>query len=80
MEINIHGLELIEALDEISYTLSFCKIEGITEISIIHGCHHGQVLKNYIRSEGFLKEMKGEGYELRRKCEDNPGITNFDLL
>ena len=80
MQIDIHGFELNEAIDEISYTLNACKIEGIKEISIIHGYHHGQVLKNYIRSEGFLNEMKREGYELRRKREDNPGITNFDLL
>ena len=80
MEIDIHGFELIEAIDEISYTLNICKIEGVKEISIIHGYHHGQVLKNYIRSEGFLREMKREGYELRRKCVNNPGVTNFNLL
>ena len=80
MDIDIHGFELNEAIDEISYILNACKIEGITEISIVHGYHHGQVLKNYIRSEGFLREMKREGYELRRKSVNNPGTTNFDLL
>jgi len=77
MEIRIRGLELWEALEEISYRLEECQIKGIQEISIIHGYRKGQVLKNYIQSEGFLKEMKREGFRLKRIESSNPGVSNF---
>ena len=77
MEIKIRGLELWEALEEISYCLEECQIKGIQEISIIHGYRKGQVLKNYIQSEGFLKEMKREGFRLKRIESSNPGVSNF---
>lgn len=54
MEIDLHGLELWEVLEEIVYKLEECKTRGIREITLIHGFHRGQVLKNYIQSEGFL--------------------------
>ena len=79
MDIDIHGLELEEAIDEISYILRGCDMRGIQEVSIIHGYHHGQVLKNYIRSEGFLKEMEREGFILSRERQNNLGITVFRL-
>ncbi len=79
MEINLHGFELREALDEISYCLEVCKAKGIQEISIIHGYHGKHVLKNYIESDGFLKEMDREGFKLSRKSSSNPGISNFSI-
>ncbi|KKL91293.1 hypothetical protein LCGC14_1896160 [marine sediment metagenome] len=41
MEIRIRGLELWEALEEISYRLEECQIKGVQEISIIHGYRKG---------------------------------------
>lgn len=70
MEIALHELELWEALEEIVYKLEECKTRGIREITLIYGFHRGQVLKNYIQSEGFLKEMAKEGFKLKKK--DNP--------
>ena len=52
-------------------------MKGIREITLIHGFHKGQVLKNYIQSEGFLKEMAKEGFELMRKDTTNRGTSSF---
>ena len=79
MEIDLHGFELREAIDEISYCLDVCQAKGIQDISIIHGYHGKQVLKDYIESEGFLKEMAREGFKLNRKSSSNPGISHFSL-
>ncbi|MEJ2280121.1 MAG: Smr/MutS family protein [Candidatus Lokiarchaeota archaeon] len=62
MEIDIHGLRLWEAIDEILYFLEECKANDIKEISIIHGYHHGNILKDYIRSEGFIIEIAKNGF------------------
>ncbi len=77
MEIDIHRFELMEALDEIIYRLEEYRAKGIREFSIIHGFHGGQVLKNYIQSEGFLKEMAHEGFQLKRKRSSNNGESCF---
>ncbi len=77
MEIRIRGLDLFEALEEISYRLEECQIKGIPEISIINGYRKGQVLKNYIQSGVFLKEMKRGGFRLKRIESSNPGVSSF---
>ena len=79
MEIDMHGFELWEALEEIVFYLEECKAKDIKEISIIHGFHGGKVLKNYIQSEGFLKEMAREGFQLERKENSNPWRFKFPL-
>ena len=80
MEIDLHGLELLEALDEIAYKLEECQMKGIREITLIHGFHKGQVLKNYIRSEGFLKEMAKEGFKLKKNINPNSGTSRFIII
>ena len=70
----------MDALDEISYLLKDCDTRGIREISIIHGFHGGQVLKGYIQSEGFLKEMAKEGFRLKRKESGNQGVSCFIVM
>ena len=77
MEIRIRGLDLFEALEENSYRLEECQIKGKPEISIINGNRKGQVLKNYIQSWVFLKEMKREGFRLKRIESSNPGVSSF---
>jgi len=67
MKVDLHGFELWEALEEIVYKLEECKTRGVQEITFIHGFHRGQALKNYIQSEGFLKEMAKEGFKLKKK-------------
>jgi NDP-sugar pyrophosphorylase family protein len=79
MEIDVHGLHLWESIDEILYYLEECRTNGIHEIIIIHGYRHGNILKEYIRSEGFIIEMEKAGYNLEMKPPRREGITQFEL-
>ncbi len=80
MEIDLHGYELWKAIEEIIYKLEECQANGIREISLVHGFHKGQILKNYIQSERFLKEMEKEGFQLKKKSNPNPGVSAFLIL
>lgn len=80
MKIDLHGLELIGAKEELALQLEECQVMGVKEVIIIHGYQHGQILKNYIRSERFLEEMRKEGLKLKRKRFVNLGETAFYLL
>ena len=80
LEINIHGQELWGAIDEVLGVLGECKINGDGEIDIIHGYKHGQVLKNYFRSNKFLVEMAREGFRLKMKDISDPAISSFVIL
>jgi hypothetical protein len=70
MDIDIPGFELWEAIEEILFKLEECRIKGIQEILIIHGYQHGQRLKSYIQSEGFIKEMAREGFIYLQKSNN----------
>ncbi len=80
MEIDVHGMYLEEAIEEIIYCLDECNLKGINRISIIHGHKHGSVIKSYIQSEGFLKEIEREGYILKQEESSNPGISIFQVF
>ena len=80
MEIDLHGYELWDAIEEMCYRLEECNIKGIREIAIIHGYQHGQVLKHYFRSEGFLKDMFKEGFKLRGKTTTDQGVSYFEII
>ena len=80
LEINVHGHELWGAIDEVLSALEECKIKGEREINIIHGYKHGQVLKNYFRSNKFLVEMSRESFQLKIKDISDPAISSFAIL
>jgi len=80
MEINVHGHELWSAVDEVLSALEECKLNGDAEINIIHGYKHGQVLKNYFRSNKFKSVMAREGFRLKMKEVSNPAISSFEIL
>ena len=80
LEINVHGHELWGAIDEVLSALEECKIKGEKEINIIHGYKHGQVLKNYFRSNKFLVEMSRESFQLKIKDISDPAISSFAIL
>jgi DNA-nicking Smr family endonuclease len=80
LEINVHGHELWGAIDEVLSALEECKIKGEREINIIHGYKHGQVLKNYFRSNKFVAEMAREGFQLKIKDISDPAISSFAIL
>ncbi|TXT57122.1 MAG: hypothetical protein BAJALOKI1v1_1870001 [Promethearchaeota archaeon] len=77
MEIDIHRMDLWEAIDEIIYLLEECQIHKERTITIIHGYRHGKILKDYIHSEGFIREMKKAGFSLKKKTIRNQGATTF---
>jgi len=80
LELNIHGHELWGAIDEVLSALEECKINSDAEIKIIHGYKHGQVLKNYFRSNKFLVEMGREGFRLKMEDTSDPAISSFAIL
>ncbi len=80
LEINLHGYELWGAIDKVLSVLEECNINHDGEIKIIHGYKHGQVLKNYFRSNKFLVEMAREGFRLKLKAISDPAISSFVIL
>lgn len=80
MQCDLHGFTLEEAIDEILHVLHDCSLYEDCNLEIIHGHHHGQRIKNYLRSPGFLKQMARFGFHLKRKGSPDEGISNFELL
>lgn len=80
MELDLHGLEIAEAMIEIYLSLEDCKKNGDSIITFIHGFHGGQSLKNSIRSPRFLKELYKHGYQLKKSDYKDPGKTTFLIL
>jgi predicted HAD superfamily phosphohydrolase len=79
MEIDIHGMRLWEAIDEIIYRLEESRLHEDEALKVIHGYRRGKVLKDYIQSEGFIREMKRAGYSLKKRGIRNRGATTFQI-
>jgi len=79
MKIDLHGLSLWEAKEELIYKFLEAKGRGIHKITIIHGYKKGEVLKNYIRSKNFLKEMDKEGFKIKYKDLSFYGKTIIEM-
>ena len=80
MEIDLHGFELADAIIEINYALKESSNNDEKVIIFIHGYHSGSILQGYIRSPKFLKQMKKNGYVLKRMKSPNQGTTSFQIL
>ena len=80
MKKDVHGCELIEAMDEISLALEECKLTGDSHLEIVHGYKHGQVLKTYFQSAKFISQMAREGFKLKRLHSPDPAISTFKIL
>ena len=80
LEINVHGHELWSAIDEVLSALEECKLKSDGEINIIHGYKHGQVLKNYFRSNKFLAAMARKGFRLEMKDISDPAISSYIII
>ena len=80
MKCDLHGYRLFEAIEEIIDRISYCLSSEVSKIFLIHGYKHGKVLKSYIRSENFLKDMMREGIKLKELSNNNPGATMFQIL
>jgi len=79
MRIDLHGCSLDDAVDEILYSLDECKELQDFLLEIIHGYRHGSNIREYVRSNGFLKEMASKGYNLSIKSASDSGLTILEL-
>ena len=73
------NLSLDEAIDEIIYKFDDCKECGEDILQIIHGDKHGTIIRDYVRSSGFISEMAKNGNELIQKSFSQPGVSIFKL-
>ncbi|MHA1520356.1 MAG: Smr/MutS family protein [Promethearchaeota archaeon] len=80
MEIDLHGMELSEAVIEVFYALEDCKSSEDLFLEIVHGYQSGRVLKNHFSSQKFLKSAEREGYRLSKQRSSNPGTTLYKIL
>ncbi|MGV9141945.1 MAG: Smr/MutS family protein [Promethearchaeota archaeon] len=76
-ELDLHGLFLNDAKEEVIANLTKCEEKGMEGLILIHGYHHGQVLKNHFRSENFIREMKAVGFNIYLIDTSKPGSTGF---
>jgi len=79
MKLDVHTLFLKDAIDEIMYKFDECKEFGDNTLEIIHGHKHGTRIKNYIRSDGFFKEVFRNGHEIINKNFSDDGKTIFQI-
>lgn len=79
MKLNVHKLFLDDAIEEIMIKFDECVDLGDNSLEIIHGHKHGTRIKDYIRSNGFLKEAARNGYEIVSKNFADGGVTIFQL-
>ncbi len=79
VKIDVHGLFLKDAIEEILIKFDECIELGNYSIEIIHGHKHGTVIRNYIRSEGFIKDVIRRGHKIVSKNFSDKGATIFQL-
>ncbi len=79
MKLNVHRLYLKDALDEIIIKFDECKELGDNTLEIIHGYKHGTIIKDYVRSDGFIKDVARNGHEIASKNFSDKGVTIFQL-
>jgi len=79
MELNVHNLFLEDAIDEIMIKFDECEQIGDNILVIIHGHKHGTRIRDYIRSDGFLKDANQKGHKITNKDFSDKGVTIFQL-
>ncbi len=79
MELDVHNHSLEEAIEAILYKFDECKECRDNSLQIIHGHKHGTVIKDYIRSSGFILEVAKMGNQIIEKNFSNEGVTIFKL-
>jgi hypothetical protein len=63
-QVDLHGRELDEALIEILDALRECVAQADSTIEIIHGFHHGTVIKSFLATPKFKDMLRKEGFVL----------------
>ena len=79
VSVDLHGLELSEAITEVYMTLQESRTDGDSFLEIVHGYHHGTILKSYFRSNKFIQAMRKEGYQLQPEKSTNPAVSSFTI-
>ena len=75
--VDLHGLYFSEAKLEVKEVLFEANKLGYKEIKLIHGYRHGHALRDYFRSDDFIREMKNLGFIIGLTRTANPGTTAF---
>ena len=75
MILDVHNHTLEEAIEEILYKFDECKECRDDSLQIIHGHKHGTVIKDYIRSSGFILEMAKNRNEVIERSFPQEGVT-----
>jgi hypothetical protein len=80
IEIDLHGLELVDAKTEIYFKI--LENNNDDTVLIVHGYKQGKILRNYIRSARFITDMKKQGISLSISgdCGDHEGTTTFKYI
>lgn len=77
--LDLHGFYLEDAKLEVVLYLTNFEMTGFKGLILIHGYKHGQTLKNYFRSETFIREMRDAGFEIDLINTNNPGSIGVIL-
>ena len=79
MILDVHNHSLEEAIEAILYKFDECKECRDNSLQIIHGHKHGTVIKDYVRSSGFILEVAKMGNEIIESSFSQEGVTIFKL-
>ena len=78
-EVDVHGMEVVEAEYEILSAARQCKLDGDATLVVIHGHHGGTAIKDRIRSAKFRSWLKENGHDLAIAGKNNPATTTFTV-
>ena len=78
-EVDLHGLYVKEAILKVKETLIEYYELGCDEITLIHGYRHGHALKDYFRSDDFIREMENFGFRINLVQITDLGTTGFSF-
>ena len=79
MILDVHNHTLEEAVEEILYKFDECQECRDDSLQIIHGHKHGTVIKDYIRSSGFILKVAKIRIQIIEKNFSENGRTIFRI-
>ena len=79
VKFDVHNLYLRDAIDEILIKFDECVELGDNSLEIVHGHKHGTAIRDYIRTDVFLKEATRNGHTIVAKNFSDKGATIFQL-
>ncbi len=79
MRLDVHKLFLNDAIDEIMIKFDECVELRDFSLEIIHGYKHSTRIKDYLHSNGFMKEVARNGNVIVSKNIADGGVTIFQV-